>query len=50
MKNKLEYVPFKDTTEKHLELDKVIDQYRDVEGALVQVIKKAQDILGFFHL
>lgn len=50
MKNKLEYVPFKDTTEKHLELDKVIDQYRDVEGALVQVLKKAQEIYGYLPL
>ena len=50
MKNKLETVPFQDTAEQHSQLQQVIAEYQDVPGALVQVLKKAQEIYGYLPL
>ena len=50
MKNKLESVPFQDTPEKRGQLEQVIAEYQDVPGALVQVLKKAQEIYGYLPL
>ena len=50
MKNKLESVPFQDTPEKRGQLEQVIAEYKDVPGALVQVLKKAQEIYGYLPL
>lgn len=50
MKNKLETIPFKDTPEKRAQLDSVIADFKDVSGALVQVLKKAQEIYGYLPL
>ena len=46
MKNKLEILPFVDSPEKHAKFDEVVAEYKGVEGALVQVIKKTQAIYG----
>ena len=45
MRNKLETFPFKDTPEQKVELEAVIAEYKDVPGALVQVLKRAQENL-----
>ncbi len=50
MKNKLETLPFKGTPEQKEQLDAVIADYKDVSGALVQVLKKAQEIYGYLPL
>ncbi|MBR6408481.1 MAG: NAD(P)H-dependent oxidoreductase subunit E [Clostridia bacterium] len=50
MINKLEVVPFKDTPEQNKQLMKVIDDYKNVEGALIQVLKKAQEIYSYLPL
>lgn len=50
MKNKLETLPFKGTPEQKAQLDAVIAEYKDVSGALVQVLKKAQEIYGYLPL
>lgn len=50
MKNKLEIIPFKDTAEQHAQLDEVIAEYKNLSGALVQVLKKAQEIYGYLPL
>lgn len=50
MKNKLETVPFNDTQEQRSELLNVIEEYKDVPGALVQVLEKAQEIYGYLPL
>ncbi len=50
MKNKLETVPFKDSPEKREKLNAVIAEFKDVKGALVQVLKKAQEIYGYLPL
>lgn len=50
MKNKLETLPFKGTPEQKEQLDAVIASYKDVPGALVQVLKKAQEIYGYLPL
>ena len=50
MKNKLETVPFKDSPELRSQLDAVIGEYRGVSSALVQVLKKAQEIYGYLPL
>lgn len=50
MKNKLETLPFKGTPEQKERLEAVIADYKDVPGALVQVLKKAQEIYGYLPL
>ncbi len=50
MKNKLEVLPFVDTPEKHVQLDAVIAEYKTTPGALVQVLKKVQEIYGYLPL
>ena len=50
MKNKLETVPFVDTPEKHAAMDAIIAQWKDVPGALVQVLEKVQDVYGYLPL
>ncbi len=50
MKNKLETLPFKGTPVQKEQLDAVIESYKDVPGALVQVLKKAQEIYGYLPL
>lgn len=50
MKNKLEVVPFVDSPEQKAELMQLIESYKDVPGALVQVLQKAQIIYGYLPL
>ncbi len=50
MKNKLQIVPFADSPEKHAALDAIIAEYKDVPGALVQVLKKVQEVYGYLPL
>ncbi len=50
MKNKLEKIPFVDTPEQHAQLEQVIAENKTVPGALVQVLKKAQEIYGYLPL
>ena len=50
MKNKLQIVPFTDSAEKHAKLDAVIADFKNVPGALIQVLKKAQEIYGYLPL
>ena len=50
MKNKLEVVPFVDSPEQKAELMALIESYKDVPGALVQVLQKAQLIYGYLPL
>ena len=50
MKNKLETIPFKDTPEQKAQLEQIIQDYKDVPGALVQVLKKAQEVYGYLPL
>ena len=50
MKNKLEVVPFVDSPEQKAELMELIKSYKDVPGALVQVLQKAQLIYGYLPL
>lgn len=50
MKNKLETLPFKGTPEQKQQLDAIIAEYKEVPGALVQVLKKAQEVYGYLPL
>ncbi len=50
MKNKLEVVPFVDTPEQHAKLVELLESYKGVPGALVQVLQKAQLIYGYLPL
>ena len=50
MKNKYESIPFQDSPEKRSQLNEVLADYKTVPGALVQVLKKAQDIYGYLPL
>ena len=50
MKNKYESIPFQDSPEKRNQLNQVLADYKTVPGALVQVLKKAQDIYGYLPL
>lgn len=40
-------VPFRGTPEQEAELRKVIAEYKEVQGALMPVLQKAQDIYGY---
>ncbi len=50
MKNKLETLPFRGTPEQKQQLDAIIAEFKDVPGALVQVLKKAQEVYGYLPL
>lgn len=50
MKNKLQIVPFTDTPEQHAELDAIIADFKNVPGALVQVLKRVQEVYGYLPL
>ena len=50
MKNKLETVPFKDTPEQKAQLEQIIAEHKGIPGALVQVLKKAQEVYGYLPL
>ena len=50
MKNKLEVVPFVDSPEQKAELMELIESYKEIPGALVQVLQKAQLIYGYLPL
>lgn len=50
MKNKLETIPFKDTPEQKAQLEQIIADFKTVPGALVQVLKKAQEVYGYLPL
>ena len=43
-------VPFKGTPDQELALNKVIEQYKSVDGALMPVLQKAQDIYGYLPI
>ncbi len=43
-------VPFQGTPDQELALNKVIEQYKDVEGALMPVLQKAQEIYGYLPI
>lgn len=43
-------VPFKGTPDQELQLLKVIEEHKDVEGALMPVLQKAQDIYGYLPI
>ena len=47
MKKKLTTVTFHGTPEQEAKLVAVIDDYRDVEGALMPILQEAQDIYGY---
>ena len=50
MKNKLETIPFVDSPEKHAAMDAIIAEWKDVPGALVQVLEKVQTVYGYLPL
>ncbi|MBR5519868.1 MAG: NAD(P)H-dependent oxidoreductase subunit E [Clostridia bacterium] len=50
MKNRLETIPFKDTPEKRAQLEQIIADHKDIPGALVQVLKKVQEVYGYLPL
>ena len=43
-------IPFKGTKEQEIELNKVIDEHRGQNGALMPVLQKAQDIYGYLPI
>ena len=43
-------VPFRGTPDQELALNKVIEQYKSVDGALMPVLQKAQDIYGYLPI
>ena len=43
-------VPFRGTPEQELQLRKIIEEYKDTEGALMPVLQKAQDIYGYLPI
>jgi len=50
MKKKMTTVAFYGTQEQEAMLANVIDEYRDVKGALMPVLQKAQDIYGYLPI
>ncbi|MEA4824128.1 MAG: NAD(P)H-dependent oxidoreductase subunit E [Clostridiaceae bacterium] len=50
MKNKMESVPFVDSPEKRAQLDTIIAEHKNMRGALVQVLKLAQEVYGYLPL
>ena len=45
--SKVSTVPFKGTKEQEQELLKAIEQFRDIDGPLMPVLQKAQEIYGY---
>ena len=43
-------VPFKGTPDQELALNKVLEQHKSVEGALMPVLQKAQEIYGYLPI
>ena len=50
MKKKMTTVTFHETQEQETMLAKIIDEYKDVKGALMPVLQKAQDIYGYLPI
>ncbi len=50
MANTISAVPFKETPEQALELQKVILEHKDQPGALIPILQKAQDIYGYLPI
>lgn len=48
--NEVKVAPFKGTKEQEAELRKVIDKYRDTNGALIPILHEAQEIYGYLPL
>ena len=47
MKKKLTSVEFTDNPQLHAQLDAVIEQHKDEDGALMPIMQKAQEIYGY---
>lgn len=47
MKKALTSIPFKGTEEQLAKLDKVIEENRDQQGAMLAILQQAQDIYGY---
>ena len=47
MKKPMTSVPFKGTPEQKAQLDKLIEEYRGKDGAMMPVLQAAQDIYGY---
>ena len=43
-------VPFKGTPEQEMQLRKIIAEHKDMEGALMPVLQKAQDLYGYLPI
>jgi NADP-reducing hydrogenase subunit HndA len=50
MTNKKTHVPFAGTAEQENKLIGVIDEHRDVKGALITVLQQAQEIYGYLPI
>ncbi len=50
MKKNLTTVMFRGTKAQEEQLNEVIEQYRDIPGALMPILQKAQDIYGYLPL
>ena len=50
MNNKMESIPFIDSPEKHAKLEAIIAEHKTMRGALVQVLKLAQEVYGYLPL
>jgi len=50
MKKKMTTIPFNGTQEQREKLDAVIAELRDVQGCLMPIMQKAQDIYGYLPL
>jgi len=50
MKKKMTTVTFHETQEQETMLAKTIDEYKDIKGALMPVLQKAQDIYGYLPI
>jgi len=50
MKKKMTTVTFKDTPEQDAQLKQVMQEFKDVKGALMSVLQKAQGIYGYLPI
>ena len=50
MKKKMTTVAFKDTPEQDAQLKQVMEEFKDVKGALMSVLQKAQGIYGYLPI
>lgn len=50
MKKIISTIPFADTKEQHEQLMEFISKHKDVKGAVMPVLQKAQDIYGYLPL